>query len=115
VTLQLKARASHRSLFPEKFLFLRFCHLQPVLVIKAVWVPFAVNEGSASGLGAELEAAVPSLWEDKAGSSCEGEQDCKGRRRRKVAVGLGCRMPAVDSEHVSSPVKLEEEVNSDRQ
>lgn len=37
----------------------------------------------------------------------------KGRRsRRKVAVGLGCRMPAVGSKHVSSPVKLEEEVTS---
>lgn len=32
-----------------------------------------------------------------------------------MAVGLGCRIPAVDSEHVSSPVKLEEEVTSYRQ
>lgn len=112
MTFQLKARASLQSSFPKQFLFLRFCPLQPVLVIKAVWASSSVNEGSASGLGAELEVAVPCLWEGRTSSSCQGGQDSKGRRRRKVTVGLGCRMPAVDSEHVSSPVKLEEEVTS---
>lgn len=71
-----------------------------------------MNEGSASGPGAELEVAVPRLWEGRTSSSCQGGQDSKRRRRRKVAVGLGCRMSAVDSEHVSSPIKLEEEVTS---
>lgn len=74
----------------------------------------SLNEGSASGLSAELEAVVPGLWEDRAGSSCEGGWDSKGMRR-KVAVGLGCRIPAADSKHVSSHVKLEEEITSYRQ
>lgn len=58
-----------------------------------------MNEVSGSGLDAELEAAVPGLCKDRAGTSCAGRQDSKGRR--KVAVGLRCRMPALDSKHVS--------------
>lgn len=41
-----------------------------------------MNEVSASGLDAELEAAVPGLWEDRSGSSCAGRQDSKGGEER---------------------------------